>query len=132
MNISVKNGSSIHQLATLWGEENLPTNFCSLFWLVTFRFGLISVGCICVGATMGFLVAGIIASIVVGYIIWTTTIVLLSALIVIVSVIASVAIVGYKVSESMDENPENTLSNIVNAYSSWKDKYCPKVTEQAE
>ena len=132
MNISVKNGSSIHQLATLWGEENLPTNFCSLFWLVTFRFGLISVGCICVGAFMGFLVAGIIASIVVGYIIWTIPIVLLSALIVIVSVIASVAIVGYKVSESMDENPENTLSNIVNAYSSWKDKYCPKVTEQAE
>lgn len=130
MNISVKNGSSIHQLATLWGEEDLPTNFCSLFWLVTFRFGLISVGCICVGAFMGFLVAGIIASIVVGYIIWTVPLVVVSVIIFIVAVIFSVAFVSYQVSESMDKNPENAMSNIVNAYSSWKGKYCPKVTER--
>tara|TARA_R110000772_G_scaffold60095_3_gene135642 strand:- start:2168 stop:2563 length:396 start_codon:yes stop_codon:yes gene_type:complete len=130
MNISVKNGSSIHQLATLWGEENLPTNFCSLFWLVLFRFGLISVGCICIGAFLGFLVAGIVASIVVGYVIWTAPLIVLTILFALVGAIFACAFIAHKASESMDENPKNTLSNMVNAYSSWKDKYCPKVTEQ--
>ena len=129
MNISVKNGSSIWQLATLWGDERLPSNFCSLFWCVLWRLFFISIGCVVAGACLGFLSAGIVASISVGYIIWTAPIVIITGILAIVSVIFIIAVTQYTLKESMEENPKGKMSNAVNAYSSWKNKYCPKVIE---
>ena len=129
MNISVKNGSSVWQLATLWGDESVPNNFCSLFWCIAWRLLFISVGCIISGAFLGFLIAGIAASISAGYILWTVPIVSVVGFAVIVSVISVIAITHYKAKEVMDENPKGIMSNTVNAYSAWKNKYCPKVTE---
>ena len=129
MNISVKNGSSIWKLATLWGDEMLPTNFCSLFWCVVWRLFFISMGCILTGAYLGFLTASIAASISVGYVIWSTPILITSGLITIVSCIFLFVFTHYKATESMDNNPKGLMSNTVNAYSSWKNKYCPKITE---
>jgi uncharacterized membrane protein len=130
MNISVKNGSSVWQLATLWGEESVPTNFCSLFWLVTVRFGLISASCICAGLFFGCFFAGVAASISVGYVIWTVPITIIVALTALIFVIFVAAFIEVKSKKAMDNNPKGAISNTVNAYSSWKNKYCPKVIEQ--
>jgi len=129
MNISVKSGSSVWQLATLWGDERVPDNFCSLFWRVVLRFILIASGCVITGLFLGFFVAGVAASISVGYVIWTMPIVIVSGIAAIVCVSILYGFLHYKTTESIDENPSGFVSNSVNAYLSWKNKYCPKVVE---
>ena len=130
MNIAVKKNSSIWKLDTNWGNDTVSTNFCSLFWSVFWGFIMVSVGAILTGAFLGFLFAGIAASISVGYVIWTMPITILSGIVVVVSVIFAVAFTHMKASDTMEENPTGALSNTVNAYSAWKNKYCPQVIEK--
>jgi len=129
MNINVKNGSSVWQLATCWGSDCLPDNFCTLFWSCLWRLLFISMGSVFTGAYLGFLLATIAASFSVGFIIWSTPLMITVGLFLIIAGGVSVVIVIEKMKESTIENPKSALSNTINAYRSWKDKYCPRVEE---
>ena len=130
MNISVKNGSSIWKLDTNWGSDSVSSNFCSLFWSVFWGFVMVSVGSVLTGLFFGFLFAGIAASISVGYVIWTMPIVVITSFAAISLAIVVTAFTHMKASDTMEENPTGALSNTVNAYSAWKNKYCPQVIEK--
>jgi len=130
MNITVKTGSSIWKLDTNWGNDCVSLNFCSLFWSVFWGFVMVSVGAILTGAFLGFLFAGIAASISVGYIIWTIPIMFVLLTTISILTIVAIAFTHIKASDTMEENPTGALSNTVNAYSAWKNKYCPKVVEK--
>jgi len=129
MSIKIKNGSSMYKLATWWDTEQMPKNFCSLFWTVVIRIGFISLGCTAAGTVLGFLLASIAASISVGYIIWTASIAVVTALIVVIALIFMAAATYCLIENTIEEEPEGKLSNIATIYSGWKNKYCPTVEE---
>ena len=129
MNINVKKGSSVWQLDTCWGSDFLSNNFCSLFWSCLWRLFFIFVGCLLTGAYLGILFAVIAASFSVGFIIWSLPLISTVSIFVCICIIFSIFLICEKAKESTIENPKGVLSNTINAYKSWKDKYCPKVEE---
>jgi len=129
VNINVKNGSSVWQLATCWGTDVLPNNFCTLFWSCVWRLFFVVIGCLLFGAYLGCLFATIAASFSVGFIIWSMPLAITLTIILVIAAGVVAVFIGEKAKESTIENPKGALSNTINAYRSWKDKYCPKVDE---
>jgi len=125
MKIRVKEGSSIWKLATWWGTDNLPSNFCDLiqnvFWcfLVTFFFvAAASAWIACVIATLG-------ASFSVEYVIWSIPLILFAVFVgfILFGIIFSITY------DHFSAHPNQRLVSIKIAYRSWQDKYCPLVEE---
>jgi hypothetical protein len=129
MNITVKKGSSIWKLDTNWGESGVSSNFCQLFWSVLWCFVVVTVAVILFSSYLGFLIATIAASISVGFIIWSPPLAIFAGLVAFIAIIALIAFTHVLASDAMDENPTGALSNSVNAYAAWKNKYCPQVKE---
>ena len=130
MNITVKKGSSIWKLDTNWGEAQVSSNFCELFWSVCWCFLAVTLAVTVVSSYLGFLLASIAASISVGFIIWSLPLFAFTGLVTFTLVIFAIAFIHVSATDTMEENPTGMLSNSVNAYSAWKNKYCPQVTEQ--
>ena len=55
---------------------------------------------------------------------------IVTGIIAFVLIVFTVAFTWAKTEEQVQENPTGILSNTINAYSGWKNKYCPQVTEQ--
>jgi len=125
MKIKVKEGSSIWKLATYWGTDDLPSNFCDLTRNVVFCFLVSFVFIIMISAWVGCVFATIAASISVGYVIWSVA---LSIFIGIIGLIFCCFLVeiqrGY-----FKEHPSERFDNVKIIYRSWKDKFCPLIEE---
>lgn len=127
MEIGVKKGSSIWQLATEWGNEDVPTNFCSLVFTVARNFTVIALFITCFSTYIGLLLASIAASFSVGRVIFNGPVVALIVCIVAIVLISSVVVIVDKIKYNAVGNPAGVVGNTLNAYRAWKGKYCPKV-----
>lgn len=123
MKIKVKEGSSIWLLATWWGGDSLPTDFCSLTRTVLIVFLIISMVVFMLSAWLGLIIATIAASISTGIMIWSEPLMVLLGIIAIVSIVMGFLLAG----KYFYENPNENLSNAKIVYQAWKDKYCPLV-----
>ena len=123
MKIKIKKGSSIWLLATWWGTDSLPTDFCSLTRTVLIVFFMISTVIFILSTWLGLIIATIAASISTGTMIWSEPLMVLLGIIGGVSIAAGIVLaVKY-----FCENPSENLSNARVVYQAWKDKYCPLV-----
>lgn len=123
MKIKVKEGSSIYKLATYWGADPLPSNFCDLFRNVVWCFLVTSVVVSGLSSWIGCVLATIAASISVGYIIWSAAFVIFSVILALI-VVVTIGVLG---ENHLRNNPSQRLDNAKLVYRSWKDKFCPLV-----
>lgn len=125
MNIKVKTGSSIWKLATYWGNDNLPNNFCDLIKNVAWCFCVSFFVASTLSAWIACVLASIAASFSVGYVIWSAAF----AVFVGVTSLILAAVCSELLSSHLRRNPSERLGNIQTVYMSWKDKFCPLVKE---
>ena len=131
-NIEIKENGSMWQLATLWGNESLPSDGCGLVWKCLFHLFLIIVGTILTGAFLGDLVASTIASIVTCTFVWGVSILILSlslAVLAIILVVFTPLFIWEEADEDSDNTIMKTIYNMKTIKMGWKDKFCPVVKE---
>lgn len=129
--MNIKKGSSVWQLGTFNGLTPLSTNFCVVFWTsVVSMLALVTV--VGLGSWfIGDLSAALWAFFMTGELMGTARFLVLVAIIVIGAVLLyfTVILLGVLGLKTIKVVTTNEDSFIRTTYRSWKDKYCPTVTE---
>jgi hypothetical protein len=128
MKIKVKEGSSVWKLATYWGLDFLPSDFCSLVRNAVWCFVVTSFIVVTLSFWVSHVLATVAASVSVGYIIWSTSVVVLMVCIGFVLLAIACALTE----NFLSNNPNEKLNNAKIIYHSWKDKFCPLVEEEKQ
>jgi hypothetical protein len=128
----IKRDSSIWQLATRWGDKNLPSNFCNLTWSCIWTFMLISVTAGLGSTAAGKLLGELVAWAVTGVFIGTPTLAVATVLFLFISALILIVLLMVVLTSKSTATTVRKVSNsyIGTAYKSWKHKYCPTIEEK--
>ena len=133
--MNIKKNGSVWLLATFGGKLPLLTNFCHVFWLCVLS--LISLTAVIglVGWFVGDLIAALVVWFETGVLLGSAELVVFITCFVVVIAAASFAIAyliralgsaGVKIIKAVAPSSDSFINT---TYRSWKDKYCPTVTE---
>lgn len=119
------------QLATVYGAVPLSTNFCHVFWISVLTTIVTILACFVSGWFLGDLVASAIVSFQYGELVgmFAAAVILVCLWVGLYAVLFVLTLLGAgadKTAEVLRPKPGGFIDT---TYRSWKDKYCPTVTE---
>lgn len=121
--MNIIKGSSVWQLATFFGSDEVKGDFCSVFTQCLKTIIALFIGCAIVGGVGGFLLADILSLLFLGEVqIITATLLILVAIVALAVGIGYIITGGYRVISNCPIG-----RNISELHVAFKEKYCPTI-----